>query len=75
MTAKTLLKATKSKKPAIIKEGGIPRYVVLDWSTYRIWEELRDDFYDSQRLQEAISDSKNQKKISWENVQKKLVLK
>jgi hypothetical protein len=35
MTTATLERTLKKKKPAIIKEKGVPRYVVLDWKTYR----------------------------------------
>lgn len=75
MIARSLLKAVKDKKPTIIKEKGEPRFVVLDWRTYRMWEEMREDFEDSQRLQDAISDPKNQRKISLEDIQKKHFLK
>lgn len=70
MTVRTLLKAVKNKKPAVIKEKGEPRFVVLDWNTYRMWEEMREDFEDSQRLRDALSDPKNQRKISLEDIRK-----
>ena len=35
MTTKTLAQAIKNKKLASIKEKGAPRYVVLDWDTYK----------------------------------------
>lgn len=38
MTIKTLAQAIKNKKPAIIKEKGAPRYVVLDWDMYKEWQ-------------------------------------
>ena len=60
MTLQTLAKAIKRKKPAIIHEGDTPRYVVLDWETYRSWEELREDLEDSLRLADALADPKNQ---------------
>lgn len=59
----TISKAIKMKKPAIINEHGSPRFVVLDWDTYRKWEALKEDFEDAARLQEAIVDPKNQKRI------------
>lgn len=74
MTTKTLLRAVKNKKPAVIKEKGKPRFVVLDWDTYRIWEEAREDFEDSQRLRDALSDPKNQRKISLADISKKYFL-
>ena len=68
MTIATISRAIKMKKPAILKEGGVPRYVVLDWDTYRKWEEARDDIEDSTRLQEALSDPKNQKRIKFSSI-------
>lgn len=74
MTLRTFSKIIKNKKPTIIKEKGEPRFVVLDWNTYRMWEEMREDFEDSQRLRDALSDPKNQRKISLEAIRKKYSL-
>lgn len=57
-----------SKKPAIISEHGAPRYVVLDWDTYRKWDAALEDAADSKRLTEALYDPKNQKKIRFSAV-------
>ena len=70
MTTKTLLQAIKSKKPAIIHEGGVPRYVMLDWKTYEKMDEMEDRL----RLVEAVNDPKNQKKIPYSQVKKLLHL-
>ncbi|KKT41245.1 MAG: hypothetical protein UW30_C0010G0001 [Candidatus Giovannonibacteria bacterium GW2011_GWA2_44_13b] len=63
MTIATISRAIKMKKPAILKEGGVPRYVVLDWDTYRKWEDAKEDIEDIARLNSALSDPKNQKRI------------
>ena len=42
MTLKTLTQAIKREKPAIIKERGVPRYVVLDWAMYEQLQESED---------------------------------
>ena len=67
MTKQAISKAIKSGKPAVIKEHGNPRYVVLDWKTYRAWEELRDEMDGSARLNEALRDPKNQRRIKYNN--------
>lgn len=74
MTAQGLIKAIKQKKPAVIEENGSPRYVVLDWKTYRAWEEMREDMEDSARLARALTDPKNQKRIPYTRVRKMLSL-
>lgn len=68
VTTKTLSRAIISKKPAIINERGTPRYVVLDWDTYRKWDEAMEDAFDSTRLAEALHDPKNQKRIRFSAV-------
>jgi PHD/YefM family antitoxin component YafN of YafNO toxin-antitoxin module len=65
MTASAISKALKNRKPAIIKERGTPRFVILDWETYKKWEEEKDDLEDSKRLLEALKDPKNKKKIKF----------
>ncbi len=74
MTTKTLKKAIVRQKPAVIRENGAPRYVILDWETYRGWEEMREDMDDSRRLLEALSDPENQKRIPFSRVKKLLRL-
>lgn len=74
MTIATLEHALKSKKPAIIKEKGAPRYVVLDWKTYQAWEESEEDLEDTIRFAEALADKKNQKHTSLPHVKKMLNL-
>jgi PHD/YefM family antitoxin component YafN of YafNO toxin-antitoxin module len=74
MIAQVLARALKKKKPAVIKENGSPRFVVLDWSTYNIWQEMKEDFEDTARLIEALADPKNQKRTSLSEVRKRLHL-
>ena len=74
MTAKAITQAIKSQKPAVIRENGSPRYVVLDWHTYRAWEEMREDMEDSARLAHALTHPKNQKRIPYAQVKKLLNL-
>ena len=65
MTTQSILRAIRTKKPAIINEHGSPRYVVLDWKTYAKLQEMQEDFEDATRLNEALSDPKNQKRIKF----------
>lgn len=74
MIMKTLAKALQQKKPAVIRENGAPRFVVLDWKTYRAWEEMREDMEDAQRLTQALADPNNQKRIPYARVKKLLHL-
>jgi len=74
MTTQALAHALKKKKPAVIKENGSPRFVVLDWKTYSMWQEMREDLEDSARLMEALTDPKNQKRTSLSEVRKTLHL-
>ena len=53
MTLQTLARAIKMKKPAVIKDGGAPRYVVLDWATYQKWQEEQDEFQDYLELRDS----------------------
>lgn len=68
MTTKTLSRAIISKKPAIINEHGTPRFVVLDWETFKKWDEALEDASDSRRLIEALNDPKNQKRVKITNL-------
>ena len=63
MTTKALARAIRKRKPAIIRERGVPRYVLLDWKAYREWEDLQEDLEDRERLIAALEDPKNQKRI------------
>ena len=74
MTLQALAKAIKSKKPAITREGDKPRFVVLDWSSYRRWEEMQEDLEDSLRLAEALADPKNQRRIPLARVKRRFKL-
>ena len=58
MITASLARAIKGKKPAVIKENGAPRFVVLDWETFNAWQEMREDFEDTARLVEALADPK-----------------
>lgn len=71
MTTKTLANALKKSKPAIIKERGTPRYVVIDWATYDAWREQQEDIEDAARFLSAFADTKNQKSVSFETLKKK----
>ena len=71
MTLQALVKAIKRKKPAIIREGDTPRYVVLDWETYRNWEELKEDLEDHIRFDIALRESKSKRRYSLEAVKRK----
>ena len=68
MTTQAISRAIKTKKPAIINEHGSPRYVVLDWDTYKKWEDAREDIEDAIRLKDALADPKNQKRIKFSGV-------
>ena len=74
MTTKAITQAIKSRKPAVIRENGSPRYVVLDWRTYKAWEEMREDMEDSARLATALADPKNQRRTPYAQVKKLLNL-
>ncbi|MBI2021105.1 hypothetical protein HYS99_01160 [Candidatus Giovannonibacteria bacterium] len=63
MITKAIGKIIKTKKPAIIKEHGSPRYVILDWRTYQKWQEAVEDAEDSKKLTEALLDPKNKKRM------------
>ncbi len=62
----------KQKKPAIIKEGGVPRFVVLDWETYGAWQEWLEDIEDTTRLVGALADPRNQKRIPFARAKRTL---
>lgn len=74
MTSRTSERAIKRRKPAIIRQNGTPRYVLLDWETYREWKELQEDLEDRECLIAALEDPKNQKRISLARLKKKLNL-
>ena len=65
MTLATISKVIKSGKPAVIKEHGSPRYVVLDWRAYKKLVSSAEDLEDSARLLEALHDPKNRKRIKF----------
>ena len=71
MTTKAITQAIKSQKPAVIRENGSPRYVVLDWETYRSWEEMREDMEDHIRFEIAERESQGKKPYTWTEVKKK----
>jgi PHD/YefM family antitoxin component YafN of YafNO toxin-antitoxin module len=72
MTLQTLTKAIKGKKPAIVKERGEPRFVILDWKDYKKLKEATEDNEDAARLLEALADPANQERIPLTAVRKKL---
>ena len=65
MTTRALARAIGKRKPAIIRERGVPRYVLLDWKAYREWEDLQEDLEDRERLIAALEDPKNQKRMAF----------
>lgn len=74
MTVQTLTRAIKQKKPAVIRQRGVPRYVVVDWKTYCTWEVERENLEDATRLLEALADPRNQKRVPLSRVRKLLHL-
>ncbi len=74
MTTQTIARAIKAKKPAVIRKNGTPRYVVLDWHTYRAWEDMREDREDAERLTASLANPKNQKRIPYARVKEILDL-
>ena len=71
MTIQTLTRAIKIKKPAVIREGGAPRYVVLDWETYAKWREWKEDMEDRVRFGIAERRSEGKKRHSLAEVKKR----
>lgn len=68
------IKAVKEKKPAIIKERGEPRFVILEWEDYTKLKDAADDVEDTVRLLDALADPANQKRIPLALVRRKLGL-
>ena len=64
MTTQKIAQAIKTKKPAIIREKGIPRYVVLDWAAYEELQELKEDLEDHLRFEAAERASKGNPRLS-----------
>ena len=71
MTTSTIHRAIKEKKPAVIREGGKPQYVILDWDTYRAWEDKKEDMEDHIRFDIAKRESKGKKSFSLKEIKKK----
>lgn len=71
MTTKVLASATKRKKPAIIKENGAPRFVVLDWDTYRRSQEMKEDMEEHIRFEIAQRVSVGKKRYSLQEIRQK----
>ena len=74
MTIASLERAVKNKKPAVIKNGGAPRFVILDWDTYRKWEERREDMEDHIRFEISERESRGKPRYSLDEVKKKFRL-
>lgn len=49
----------------------MPRYVVLDWATYRAWEEMQEDLEDHIRFEIAERESRGKKRYTLAEVKKK----
>ena len=75
MTLQTLARAIKTKKPAVIKEGGTPRYVVLDWAAYRKLQALQEDFEDNLRFELSERVSRGKRRYSLQEAKKRLGLR
>ena len=71
MVTDTFVRAIKGKKPAFVEKNGLPRYVILDWETYRVWEEKKEDMEDHIRFEIAMRESKGKEKISLTQIKKK----
>ena len=71
MTTTTLRRAIKSKKPAVIEEKGEPRYVILDWKTYRRWQEEMDELEELTRFKISEIESRDKRKFSLGQIKKK----
>lgn len=71
MTIKALTGAIKSRKPAVIREDGAPRFVILDWETYKGWEEAREDMEDRIRFEIAERESRGRKRYTLGEIKKK----
>lgn len=74
MTIKTIARAIKRKKPAVIRENGSPRFVVLDWDTYNMYQEAKEDLDDTARFIEALADPQNKKRTPLAQIKKKFNL-
>lgn len=75
MTTTTLAHAIKDKKPALIREKGQPRFVVLDWDTYKTWEEKKEDLEDHVRFEIAEQESKGKRRYSLAQLKRKYHLR
>ena len=75
MTTRAFALAIKRKKPTVIREKGVPRYVVLDWETYRGWEEILEDIEDHVRFEFAEQESLGRKRSSLADVKKRYALR
>lgn len=66
MTTQTLgrtIKGKKSGQPAVIKEGGTPRYVVLDWQEYQRLRDMQEEFLQEREDERELRDPKVQEII------------
>ncbi len=71
MIIKTVARAISKIKPVIIKKNGTPRFVILDWDTYRSWEERREDMEDHIRFEVAERESRGKKRHTLAEIKKK----
>jgi PHD/YefM family antitoxin component YafN of YafNO toxin-antitoxin module len=71
MTIQTIAGKIGHKKPVLIRERGVPRYVILDWETYQKWEEMREDLEDHIRIDIAQRESRGKKRYSLATIKKK----
>lgn len=71
MTIKSIARAIKQRKPAIISEKGEPRYVLLDWQRYQEWKEMEEDMEAHAKFDLAERESNGKKHYTIEEVQKK----
>lgn len=75
MIPTTLTRAIKNKKPALVRENGKPRFVVLDWDVYKIWEEKKEDLEDHVHFEIAERESRGKRRYSLVQLKKKYRLR
>jgi hypothetical protein len=71
MTTKTICRALKRPKLSVLRENGKPRFMVLDWDTYHVWETKREDLEDHIRFEVADRESRGKKRHTLAAIKKK----
>lgn len=70
-TVRAIARVIRRKRPTVISERGEPRYVVLDWNTYRAWEVIREDTEDHIRFEIAERESRGRKRHTLAAIKRK----